>query len=122
MRAHRKGFFLLNRVVNPLVRLLLRSPMHPVLSRRLALITVTGRRTEQRFTIPVGYRQEVGVVTVHVGAPDRKRWWRNLRGGAPVAVRLAGRDHRGWATVHGDVRSGVSVEIALTERSGRPSR
>ena len=122
MRADREGFFLLNRVVNPLVRLLLRSPLHPVLSRRLALITVTGRRTEQRFTIPVGYRQEAGVVTIQVGAAARKRWWRNLRGGAPVAMRLAGRDHRGWATVHGDVQGGVSVEIALGERSGKPSR
>jgi hypothetical protein len=117
MGADRKGFFLLNRVVNPLVRLVLRSPLHPVLSRRLALITVTGRRTEQRFTIPVGYRREAGVVSVHAGTPNRKRWWRNLRGGAPVAVRLAGRGHRGWATVHGDVRSGVSVQIALDERT-----
>ena len=94
MRTDRKRFFLLNRVVNPLVRLLLRSPLHPILGARLALITVTGRRTERSFTIPVGYRQEAGIVTVEVGAADRKRWWRSLRGGAPVVVHLAGDDHR----------------------------
>jgi F420H(2)-dependent quinone reductase len=118
MHGDRRGFFVLNHLVNPLVRFLLRSPLHPALSARLALITVTGRRTEQRFTIPVGYRREAGVISVQVSAPDRKRWWRNLRGGAPVAVRLAGRDHLGWATVHGDERSGVSVEIALDDSSG----
>lgn len=108
---------LLNRVVNPLVRRVLRSPLHAVMSRRVALITVTGRRTRREFTIPVGYRRRAGVVTIRVGAPDRKRWWRNLRGGAPVALRLGGRDVRGLARLNGDERSGVTVEIALDDAS-----
>jgi hypothetical protein len=115
----RNGFWPLNHVVNPLVRRLLRSPLHPVLSGRLALITVIGRQTGRRFTIPVGYQREAGVVTVEVGAPHRKRWWRNLRGGARVTVRLAGRDYIGWATMRGDERSGVSVEIVLDDASGK---
>jgi hypothetical protein len=119
MRTDRNGFWLLNHMVNPLARLLLRSRLHPILSGRLALITVTGRQTEQRFTIPVGYQREAGIVTVGVGAPERKRWWRNVRGGARVAVRLGGRDYLGWATVLGDERSGVSVEIALDDSSGK---
>jgi hypothetical protein len=67
----------------------------------------------------VGYQREAGVVTVAVGAPHRKRWWRNLRGGARVGARLAGRDYPGWATVRGDERSGVSVEIALDDSSAK---
>jgi hypothetical protein len=117
MRDDRRGFWLLNRMVNPLVRLLLRSPLHPVLSGRLALITLTGRRTRQQLTIPVGYRRQASVITVEVGAPERKRWWRNLRGGARVGVRLAGRPYLGWATVHGDEHNGVSVDIALDDPS-----
>jgi hypothetical protein len=54
---------------------------------------------------------------VEVGAPERKRWWRNLRGGARVGVRLAGRPYLGWATVHGDEHNGVSVDIALDDPS-----
>ena len=106
-----------NRTVNPLVRGLLRSPAHALLSRRLLLITVTGRRSGRRFTIPVGYRETDDGLEIVVGWPERKRWWRNLRGGAPVAVRLRGEEHRGWAEAHGDERSGVTVSVALDRTS-----
>ena len=106
-------FAVQNRTLNPVVRALLRSPLHRVLSGRLALITVTGRRSGRRFTIPVGYRREDGHVRIAVGLPQRKRWWRNLRGGAAVTVRLAGTEHGGWAEAHGDERSGVTVDVAL---------
>lgn len=110
-------FAVQNRTVNPLVRGLLRSPAHGLLSRRLLLITVTGRRSGRRFTIPVGYREAEGGLEIAVGGPERKRWWRNLRGGAPVAVRLRGQERRGWAEAHGDERAGVTVSVAL-DRGG----
>lgn len=47
----------LNRVVNPLVRAPFRSPLHPLLSRRLVLLRVTGRRSGRTFELPVGYVQ-----------------------------------------------------------------
>lgn len=47
--------WLLNRLVNPLVRTLLRSPLHFLLSRRLLLLQITGRRTGRVFEILVGY-------------------------------------------------------------------
>ena len=72
-------FAVLNRTANPVVRTMLSSPLHPLLSRGLALITVIGRRSGRRYTFPVGYRQDGDRVTVTVGAPARKRWWRNLR-------------------------------------------
>lgn len=106
-----------NRTINPLVRGLLRSPAHKLLSRRLLLITVTGRRSGRPFTIPVGYREAEGGLEIAVGWPERKRWWRNLRGGAPVAVRLRGEERRGWAEAHGDERAGVTVSVAL-DRGG----
>jgi hypothetical protein len=52
----RARFALLNRVINPLVRWLIRSPLHWLASRRLALITYTGRRSGRAYTIPVGYQ------------------------------------------------------------------
>jgi hypothetical protein len=56
MRASSKGFFVLNRLVNPVVRLVLRSPLHPVLSRRLALITVTGESSRSYHSPRAGFR------------------------------------------------------------------
>jgi hypothetical protein len=45
------GFVVLNRAINPLVRWLIRSPLHGLASRRNALITYTGRRSGHRYTI-----------------------------------------------------------------------
>jgi hypothetical protein len=107
-------FALLNHTGNRVVRLLLRSPLHPLVSGRLALITVTGRRSGREYTFPVEYEQDGELVTVTVGWPERKRWWRNLRGaGAQVRLRLRGTERTGHAEAHGDERSGVTVRIRL---------
>jgi hypothetical protein len=60
-------FAVFNRTVNPALKLVLSSPAHPVLSRQLALITVTGRRTGRPYTFPVGYRSDGNRVIVNVG-------------------------------------------------------
>ena len=103
----------MNRFINPLMRVILRSPLHGLASSRLALITVTGRHSGRSFTLPVGYRRRGDSVTVNVGAPERKQWWRNLHEGAPVQLRLRGKEHAGWATATGDERSGVAVTVEL---------
>lgn len=112
MQGH-APFALFNRTVNPAVRAVLSSPLHPLLSRRLALITVTGRRNGRRYTFPVGYRQAGHLVTVNVGWSERKRWWRNLRDGGRVELRIRGHRCEGHAQVRGDERSGVTVEVQL---------
>ena len=106
-------FALWNRTGNRAVALLLRLPLHPLVSRHLALITVTGRRSGNRYTFPVGYRRAGEHVTIPVGWPARKLWWRNLRGGGRVLLRLGNQQCSGLANVRGDERSGVIVEVQL---------
>jgi hypothetical protein len=107
------GFTFLNRVVNPLVRWLIRSPLHRVASRRLALITYTGRRSGCRYTIPVGYQMAGAQVTINVASPDRKVWWRSLKGtGAPVELRVRGQQRTGNA-VATRARDHAVVRVAL---------
>jgi deazaflavin-dependent oxidoreductase (nitroreductase family) len=107
-------FAVLNRTGNVLVGVVLRSPLHPLLSRKLALITVTGRRSGREYTFPVGYSRRGDRVTIIVGWPERKVWWRNLRGdGAPVRIRVRGSEHTGHARARGDERTGVAVEVGL---------
>ena len=106
-------FGLWNRTGNRAVALVLRSPLHPVVSGHLALITVTGRRSGRDYTFPVGYRATGRRVRIPVGWPTHKRWWRNLEGGARVQLRMGGEQHSGLAEVHGDERSGVIVEVQL---------
>jgi deazaflavin-dependent oxidoreductase (nitroreductase family) len=85
--------------LNPAVAWVLRSRLHPLLSRGLMLVTVTGRRTGRRYTIPVGYQRNGAVLTVLVSRASRKQWWRNFRATAPVEVRVRGRRLTGVARV-----------------------
>jgi hypothetical protein len=109
---HRR-FAVLNRTGNLVVRGVLRSPAHRLLSGNLALITVTGRRTGRAHTFPVAYNREGDIVTIGVGWPDRKLWWRNLHEPAPVGLRLAGRARTGEGRAIGDANTGVRVEVKL---------
>jgi deazaflavin-dependent oxidoreductase (nitroreductase family) len=80
--------------INAVVRPVLRSRFHWLLSRKLMLVTVRGRRTGRLHTFPVGYVQEGDVLHVLVGDYETKRWWRNLEAPAPVELTLRGRTVR----------------------------
>jgi F420H(2)-dependent quinone reductase len=105
-------FAVLNRTGNRVVAALLGSRLHP-LGGRLALITVTGRRSGREFSFPVGYRRDGDEVTIRVGAPKRKRWWRNLREPAPVGIRIAGEQLSGTAVAREGGDGAVTVTVRL---------
>lgn len=76
-------------VINPTLRILLRSPLHRLWSRSLLLMKVTGRKSGKVYTIPVRYMRaddEIWVFTMG------SNWWKNLRGGAPVRLRIEGKE------------------------------
>ena len=77
--------------LNPLISWILRSPLHFLLSPGLMLITVTGRRSGRRYTIPVGYQRDAEGLVVMVSYARRKQWWRNYREPGPMALQLRGR-------------------------------
>src|SRR5262245_60640383 len=79
--------------------LVLRSRFHWLLSRGLTLITVTGRRTGCRYTIPVGYLETSDAVVVLVGDAPTKTWWRNYMEPGPIEMRLRGVQRFGRAVV-----------------------
>ncbi len=81
--------------VNRIVRALLRSPLHPLLSGNTLLLTITGRKTGKRYTIPVSYIQDGDMLTCYTASA----WWKNLRGGAPATVVLRGKERSGHAEV-----------------------
>jgi hypothetical protein len=85
--------------MNRVVDLVLRSRCHWLLSRGLTVITVTGRRTGRRYTIPVGYLETPDAVVVLVGDAPSKTWWRNYLQPGPIEMRLRGVPRRGRAVV-----------------------
>jgi deazaflavin-dependent oxidoreductase (nitroreductase family) len=86
---------------NSIIKGLLKSPFHFFVSRNMMLITYTGRKSGEQHTTPVNYfpaQDEQGEYLATTSLAERI-WWRNLRGSAPVTVRLKGRDWQASAQV-----------------------
>jgi hypothetical protein len=108
----------MNRTVNPALRGILRSPVHRIASGRLALITYTGRRSGRQYTIPVLYRDKGEEITIAVGWPDRKVWWRNLTGpGGPVRLVVRGEEVRGHAVATHEPGRDALVRVRVESRA-----
>ena len=115
--ASRAPFLAMNRVVNPALGAVLRSPVHRLASGSVALLTYTGRRSGREFTIPCFYRDQGEEVTVAVGWPDRKVWWRNLTGdGGPVRMLVRGREVRGHAVATREAGRDALVRVRVESR------
>ena len=65
------------------------------------LISYTGRKSKKAFTTPVNYLRMVQGEDQFLATTNlRERpWWRNLRGGSPVTVRIQGKDYPATAEV-----------------------
>ena len=72
----------------------MRSPFAELLDSALVVITVTGRRTGRRLSLPVQWAPGADALWVWPAQPGTKRWWRNLLDGADVDLRLLGKDVR----------------------------
>lgn len=97
------------RLQNPLMKWILRSPFHGFVSGFYLIVTVTGRKSGQRYEIPVQYHQEGE--TLWIVTSKEYRWWRNLVGGAPVTVYLHHRTYDACATPSTDR---AAIREALT--------
>lgn len=84
--------------LNAMMRALLRTPgLQRWMGKGLALLTFTGRRSGNSYTIPVSYhRQDDTVVVV---TKRQRNWWRNFESRPEVELRLAGRRFSGRAEV-----------------------
>lgn len=80
-------------VINPVMKLILRSPLHGLVSDYLLLLTFHGRKSGKQYTIPLGYARQGETILLFTNYS----WWKNLRGGAPVQVRLKGKTLSGHA-------------------------
>ena len=79
------------RVMNKFPALLLRSPLHRLISKSVLLITFTGRKSGKKYTTPITYLRDGDTVLMTTDSP----WWKNLRGGALVTLRIRGREYVG---------------------------
>src|SRR5437763_480835 len=122
----RGPFLALNRTVNPMLRLLLQSPVHRLVSGRFALITYTGRRSGRQYTIPVLNGElrafDLSLVGLAAKLPGELGALGEPGGAERMALgdQPAGRiDHRAGAAVGG--RLGLDQPVALA-LSSEPER
>ena len=104
---------------NPIVTPLLRSPLHWLCSGTLALLTVTGRKTGRRHTFPIMYVRDGATIAIVAGWASKKRWWKNVVGGADVELLIRGKPVRGRATAlvddpieRGNITASETQEVA----------
>jgi deazaflavin-dependent oxidoreductase (nitroreductase family) len=74
---------------NPIEIWLLKSPLHFIVSKNMMLVNFTGRKSGNQYTVPVNYLQD-GDSLFTTSWRDRT-WWRNLRDGGVVSLRLRGK-------------------------------
>jgi deazaflavin-dependent oxidoreductase (nitroreductase family) len=89
----------MNKIINPLVRLILRSPFHGLMSGTLLVITCCGRKTGREYSLPVQYVQTGNTIYIVPGMPEKKTWWRNLKEAATVRLTVRGQAMAGKAVV-----------------------
>ena len=99
-------------IINRVMKLLLASPAHTLLSGSVMTIYFTGRRTGRARSTPVRYiREDPSVVTCLTGR--QTRWWQNFLAPAEVQLQIAGR--RVAAVAHSAPDDTARIKAALEE-------
>jgi F420H(2)-dependent quinone reductase len=104
-------------LINPLVRGILVSPLHPMLDKALLVLHVVGRQSGRQYRIPVSYVDLGGarlVVTQH-------SWRANLRGVSEVRVTLRGRRQSMRIDLQEDPDTVAGVLQGAVHRLGWPA-
>ena len=90
------------RLGNPLVRRILRSRFHGLLSGLLVVLEYEGRTTGRRFAIPLRYAETKDARLVALAVdPDTKRWWRSFAEPRRAVVLHRGQRHDVVGTLAG---------------------
>jgi hypothetical protein len=103
------------RFMNPVIRRLLRSPMHRLLSGQVMLLEYTGRVSGRTYAIPIGYfAWDGGSVLSFSGS----RWWKNLRQGQQVSLLIRGARHAAVPAVIESLDSRAEILAEFARRYG----
>ena len=96
------------RVVNPILGLLLRTPIMGGARNQLMVVSFTGRKSGRRYSIPVTAHHIDNDLYALTGAS----WKRNFRGGATAEVLLNGKS----TAMRGELIEDISVVADLFRR------
>lgn len=80
---------------NAVMRILLQSPLHALLSANTLVLKVSGVKSGRVYAIPVNYVEDDDRLLI--SSMRERTWWRNLKHGAPVRVVLRGHEKPAFA-------------------------
>ena len=108
--------------LNPVMRSLLRSPLHGITSHNIGILHFTGRKSGCKLNTPLSYTREGN--TVRLLSNHSTQWWLNFRGeGVSVEMEIARQRHPGIAILlEGDseaLREGVRRFIRALPRDAK---
>ncbi|HXZ05251.1 MAG TPA: nitroreductase/quinone reductase family protein [Ktedonobacteraceae bacterium] len=89
------------KMYNPVVIWLLRSPFHGLIDKNTVLITFTGRKSGKSYTFPISYVRDGD--TLMMISRKEHTWRKNFRGGTHITLCLQGRTLRASGEVFTDV-------------------
>lgn len=111
------------RIANPVVRGVLGSRGHRLLSGALVVLTYRGHRSGREFRIPLQYAEtpDGSIVAVAV-RPERKRWWRSFTRPTDASLLVAGasRAVTGRLLEGEERRTSLRTYLARFPRAARP--
>ena len=103
------------RVLNPVLRTVLRTPLGRVV-RPFVLLDFTGRRSGRSYRVPAGWHEVDGVTFVLSPA----RWRGNFAGGAPVTVHRRGSVQKMTGTLVTDPSQVATAIQSLLDSGAAP--
>ena len=112
----------LYRVLNPVMKSVLRSPLHRMASRTIALLRFCGRTSGREFVTPLSYIRDDQ--TVWFLSDHSTNWWKNFRkGDVSVSIEIARKTVNGtarlWDGNTDELREHVSRYLCALPRDAK---
>jgi deazaflavin-dependent oxidoreductase (nitroreductase family) len=102
------------KLYNPIVIWLLRSPLRRLLDKNTMVISVSGRRSGKHYTFPVSYIRD-GETLLVISQKDRT-WWKNLQGGTRVTVLVQGHTLQARGETFTDTEMAANILLQILQR------
>lgn len=96
-------------IINPCMRILLKSPLHFILSSNVMLIAFTGRKSGRQLETPVRYARDGNRVICFTGKANK--WWHNFKEAADVQLTVKGNTVTARAQSYYDGGSKTRLEL-----------
>ena len=112
----------LYRVLNPVMKAVLRSPLHRMASRTIVLLRFCGSASGREFVTPLSYVRDDQIVWFL--SDHSTNWWKNFReGDVPVSIEIARKTVNGtarlWDGDTDELREHVSRYLCALPRDAK---